>query len=102
MAITSALVDGWVLDNIGCLGNKGLVVRTLALCILCSVPMGHRALYGLKAHSNRQPTKAGQLGGELTTAKSKGNSIWPLTTLCASQTCVTPIGGLCNSIIIVV
>ena len=35
MTVTSALIDGWVLDSIACLVNKGLVVHTLAFCILC-------------------------------------------------------------------
>ena len=46
MILTSALVDGWVLDSIACLVNKGLVVHTLAFCILYSAPMGHRHFMG--------------------------------------------------------
>ena len=44
--LTSMLVDGWVLDSIACLVNKGLVVCTLPFCILCQAPLGHRHFTG--------------------------------------------------------
>ena len=44
--LTSTLMDSWVLDSIACLVNKGLVVPTLAFCILCSAPLGHRHFTG--------------------------------------------------------
>ena len=44
--LTSALVDGWVLDSIACLVNKGLVVHTLVFCILCLAAPGHRHFTG--------------------------------------------------------
>ena len=46
MTLTSALMDDWVLDSIACLVNKGLVVCTLAFCVLCSAPLGHRHFTG--------------------------------------------------------
>ena len=62
--LTSVIMDSWVLDSIACLVNKGLVVCTLAFCILCLAPPGSQALHGLIAHADRQPTKAGLLQGE--------------------------------------
>ena len=44
--LTSVLMDGWVLDSIACLVNKGLVVCTLAFCMLCLAPPGCRHFTG--------------------------------------------------------